>query len=287
MRRDRGRSESIALETSMLYFQYSCPAIPWHMLSLCLREVDSGCGVETQWIFSSSLLQCHLHVWHFKGWPWAVLGAVSEPEVLKMNHWMAKSAWQKKTPCHRNREKNLFGGLFLNGRLGSVENNTNYVALCEFPLALGHDMQTKKKKNNKPHKKRNENTFYHSVPFKGPEAVCVTSATFLCCTPATNTDWAGPGAGCSHFVYLGCKALENLSLSCTNGHLTPYWELHSHCLLCIPNTDLFNFPRLRSASFKTRLGFFLSHKSRISFLKFPFCCTDNAKGNGIWGNQKY
>lgn len=121
---------------------------------------------------------------------------------------------------------------------------------------------------------------------EGPEAVCVTSATFLCCTPVTNTDVAGSGAGCLHFVYLGCKALENLSLSCTNGHLTPCWELHSHCLFCLPNTDLFNFLRLRSVSFKTSLGlfFFSSHKSRISFLKFPFCRTDKAKGSGIWGN---
>lgn len=90
-------------------------------------------------------------------------------QILKMNHWMAKSAWQKKTPCHRNGEKNLFGGLFLNGKLDSVENSTNYVAACEFPLALGHDMQ---KKKTKPHKKRNENTFYHFVPFRGPRS-CV------------------------------------------------------------------------------------------------------------------
>lgn len=173
MRRDRGRSESIALETSMLCM-YSCPAIPWHMLSLCLREVDSGCGVETQWIFSSSLLQCHLHVWHFKGWPWAVLGAVSEPEVLKMNHWMAKSAWQKKTPCHRNREKNLFGGLFLNGRLGSVENSTNYVALCEFPLALGHDMQKKKKKKRTTnHTRKGMKTLFIILFLSRAQKLCV------------------------------------------------------------------------------------------------------------------
>lgn len=111
---------------------------------------------------------------------------------------------------------------------------------------------------------------------EGPEAVCVTSATFLCCTPVTNTDVAGPGAGCLHFVYLGCKALENLSLSCTNGHLPPCRELHSHCLFCIPNTDLFNFPRLRSVSFGTSLGFFFTSQKRdfisqISFLLHRKC----------------
>lgn len=141
-------------------------------------------------------------------------------------------------------------------------------------------MQKKKKQNHT--KKRNENTFYHFVPFRGPRN-CVTSATFLCCTPATNTDVAGPGAGCLHFVYLGCKALENLSLSCTNGHLTPYWELNSHCLLCIPITDFFYFPRLRSVSFRTRLGFFFISQKQDFISQMPFFFhTDNAKGNGIW-----
>lgn len=115
---------------------------------------------------------------------------------------------------------------------------------------------------------------------EGPEAVCVTSATFLCCTPVTNTDVAGSGAGCLHFVYLGCKALENLSLSCTNGHLTPCWELHSHCLFCLPNTDLFNFLRLRSVSFKTSLGlFFFFHltKAEFHFSNFLFVAQTKQK----------
>lgn len=106
---------------------------------------------------------------------------------------------------------------------------------------------------------------------EGPEAVCVTSATFLCCTPATNTDVAGPGAGCLRFVYLGCKALENLSLSCTNGHLTLYWELHSHCLFCISNIDLFNFLRFMSVSFRNSLGFFfISQKMDFISQNFLF-----------------
>lgn len=106
---------------------------------------------------------------------------------------------------------------------------------------------------------------------EGPEAVCVTSATFLCCTPATNTDVAGPGAGCLRFVYLGCKALENLSLSCTNGHLTLYWELHSHCLFCISNIDLFNFLRFMSVSFRNSLEFFfISQKMDFISQNFLF-----------------
>lgn len=118
---------------------------------------------------------------------------------------------------------------------------------------------------------------------EGPEAVWVTSATFLCCTPATNTDVAGPGAGCLRFVYLGCKALENLSLSCTNGHLALYWELHSHCLFCISSIDLFNFLRLMSLSFRN-CDFFYLTKAGFHFSKFPFCHTNNAKGSGIWDN---
>jgi len=112
--------------------------------------------------------------------------------------------------------------------------------------------------------------------------VCVTSATFLCCTPAANTDVVGPRAGCLRFVYLGCKALENLPLSYTNGHLILCCELHSHCLFCISNIDfcnLFNFLRLRSVSYSCCF-FFSPHKSWILFPEFPFCHTDHAVIDG-------
>lgn len=62
---------------------------------------------------------------------------------------MAKSAWWKKTPPATEMGKNPFGVLFLHGRLDSVENSTNYGAVREFPLALGHDMQKKKKTTQK------------------------------------------------------------------------------------------------------------------------------------------
>lgn len=132
-------------------------------------------------------------------------------------------------------------------------------------------MTCKRKKEEK--KKRNEKLFIILFLQKGPEAVRVTSATFLCCTPATNTDVAGPRAGCFHFVYLGCKASENLPLSYTNGHLILCWELHSRCLFCISNIDfcnLFNFLRLRSVSFRNVGGFFLLTKVGFRFPNFLF-----------------
>lgn len=162
--------------------------------------------------------------------------------------------------------KNPFGVLFLHGTLDSVENTTNYGAVCEFPLALGHDMQKQKKNHTK---KGMKTLFIILFLSEGPEAVWVTSATFLCCTPATNTDVAGPGAGCLRFVYLGCKALENLSLSCTNGHLALYWESRSHCLFCISNIDLFNFLRLMSLSFRNSLQFFFISQ-KLDFISQNF-----------------
>lgn len=120
--------------------------------------------------------------------------------------------------------------------------------------------------------------------------MCVTSATFLCCTPATNTDVAGPRAGCLHFVYLGYGALENLPLSYTNGHLIPCWDLPSHYLFCISNTDfcnLFNFLRLRSVSFRNAFFFFfLLTKVRFHFPDFFFCHTYWWKTRLLMGHWK-
>lgn len=66
--------------------------------------------------------------------------------ALHMNRCLAKSGQQKTIPCHRNGGKPFLGELFLNGRLDFVESIKNYGAVCEFPLAPGHDMQMKGRK---------------------------------------------------------------------------------------------------------------------------------------------
>lgn len=103
--------------------------------------------------------------------------------------------------------------------------------------------------------------------YEGPKSVCVTSATFLCSTPATNTDVLEPRARWLCFVYLGRATLENLPLSYTNGHLILCWELHSHCLFCISNIDFrnfFNSLRLRSVSLR-----FFSFQLKKAAFRFP------------------
>lgn len=120
--------------------------------------------------------------------------------------------------------------------------------------------------------------------YEGPKSVCVTSATFLCSTPATNTDVLEPRAGWLCFVYLGRATLENLPLSYTNGHLILCWELHSHCLFCISNIDFCNFfNSLRLRSVSLRFFFFPAQKSCISFPKFPFSHSDKTVIDGTLG----
>lgn len=165
-----------------------------------------------------------------------------------MNRCLAKSGQQKTIPCHRNGGKPFLGELFLNGRLDFVESIKNYGAVCEFPLAPGHDMQMKRRKRGM------KTLFIILFLQKGPEAMCVTSATFLCCTPATNTDVVGAKSRMLNVLcILDVRLWKNLPLSSTNGHLILCWELHSRCLFCISNADccnLFNFLRLRSVSFR-------------------------------------
>lgn len=85
-------------------------------------------------------------------------------EILKADPepyftWLGGSPANEPLPCRVNLAEDnplpqkwgraLFGGLFLNGRLDSVEDIKNYGAVCEFPLAHGHDMQKKKKEKKK------------------------------------------------------------------------------------------------------------------------------------------
>lgn len=66
-------------------------------------------------------------------------------------------------------ENPFLGELFLNGRFDSVKNTKNYGAVCELPLAHGHDTQKKIKKKKKGEGKH----FLSFCSFRRAQKLCL------------------------------------------------------------------------------------------------------------------